>query len=267
MGNNIHHKFYWVIILVFSFFIKENLAQGTQGFSTDRPGAATSPVVIPSNTFQVEMGFNFQKKKYSSQIAVIEEDNFTLGQTLFRYGLDDKYELRFGGEYFLGKKSFNDNEFTSEGISGIFLGTKIQLVKDKNIINDLALVIEFGLPFGNKDFRPDKIEPRFVLSLGKSIIDKINFGLNVGSSIISGTNNFNCTYAVSFGFQFNDRLSAFAEYYGETAKNFLPSKNIDAGISYLQKENLQLDISFGSAVFNKQTDYFIQLGFSIGFQK
>ncbi|GEM_PF-1634337 len=267
MRNKFKIKFCWVIIIFFSFLIKENFAQTSLEFSTDRPGTATSPFVIPSNSFQIEMGFNFQKKKYSNQSASFDEDNFTLGQTLFRYGLNDNYELRFGGEYFLGKTSWAISKSITEGMRGIFLGTKFQFVKDEKIIDNLAVLAEFGLPFGNENLRPEKVEPRFILTLDKSIADKINFGVNIGASNISGTNNYSSIYAASLTFQFSKRLSVFAELYGEAAKNYLPSENFDAGISYLQKENLQLDLSFGSAIFSEQTDYFLQLGFSIVFLK
>ena len=55
--------------------------------STDRPDQTEASVVLPKNMLQIESGFTFQ-----------EEEVFN---TLFRFGISEKFELRLNTNYLL----------------------------------------------------------------------------------------------------------------------------------------------------------------------
>ncbi len=246
------------IILSQKVFMQEN-----SELITDRPDITESAIVVPQNTFQIETGFMFQKQKFVEHSTDYENENLILASTLCRYGINDIIELRFGGEYFLGKTTAGIKKTIIQGLQGIFVGSKIQLAKEGNIVNNIAVILEAALPFGNEKLRPDKFEPGIIFAFDKPISETINLGMNFGSSKIKSINDFILDYSVSIGFSLDDRWTAFAEYFGNTAKKAQPEHNIHFGFTYLQKENIQIDISSGSLIFNDETDYFGQVGFSI----
>lgn len=230
---------------------------------TDRPDITESAAVVPINTLQIETGFMFQKQKFVEHSIEYENENLILASTLCRYGINDNIELRFGGEYFLGKTTAEFEKSTLQGLQGIFIGSKFQLIKDGGILNNIAVILEVALPFGNEKLRPDKFEPGIIFAFDKSISEIISLGMNLGSSKIKSINDFTLDYSISMSISIDDRWTAFIEYFGDSSDKVLPKNNAHFGFAYLQKENIQIDFSLGSLIFNKETDYFGQVGFSM----
>jgi len=65
---------------------------------------------------------------------------------------------------------------------------------------------------------------------------------------------------LSFGFSLSDKISVYAEPYGEYLNFERFIMNSDAGITYLLKQNLQLDFSIGNGINHKM--YYLAAGFS-----
>jgi hypothetical protein len=74
-------------------------------------------------------------------------------------------------------------------------------------------------------------------------------------------------YALSFGFSFNKKISAFAEAFGFVTKSEKPDNRLDAGFTYLFTHNLQADISGGIGITRRSPDYFVAIGFSFRLPK
>ncbi len=251
------------IIVLFLGLSQEIFMQENHELITDRPDVTESASVMPVNTFQIETGFMFQKQKITEYAVEYEKENLIFASTLCRYGIDDNIELRFGGEYFQGKTTAGFEKSTIKGLNGFFAGTKIQFVKDKDIVNNFAVIFEFALPFGNEKLRPDKFEPAVVLAFEKTLGRTISLGMNVGASEIKSVNEYVINYSLSVGFSINDRWNAFTEYFADSSNKVLPKHNLHFGFTYLQKENIQVDFSLGSSILSDETDFFGQVGFSI----
>ncbi|MCX6168774.1 MAG: transporter [Ignavibacteriales bacterium] len=249
------------MILFFSTTL--GFAQEIPELITDRPDQTESPNVVPFDALQLETGFIYQKQKYSEKAISIENDNLILATTLCRYGVNSFMELRFGGEYFIGQTLTDGLKSNLQGIQNILFGAKFNVRKNEKIFSNVGIIIQTILPFGNAELRPDKFIPTFLLSIDQSISDDISFGYNLGAEGITGTDRYYFIYTASLAYDINERLGTFFEFYGSSANQLTPSNNLDCGLTYLIRKNVQVDFSLGTTLINDSTDFFGSIGFSI----
>ena len=257
-------KYRSLIITGFLLLLTTTLsAQKEAPLVTDRPDVTESAVVVPINSFQIETGFIYQKQKFDQNNISTENDNLILASTVFRYGINDKLELRFGGEYLSGKTTEGVINSDVQGLRGLFVGSKFQITNDKNRIGDLALLLELGLPFGNEKLRSDKIEPKFIIAAAKDIDESLIICINAGSEYDGDAGKNHAVYSASLGISLGDRIGAFLEYYGDAVNGSKPRHNFDFGFTYLQKKNIQIDASAGTILLSNETNWFGSIGFTV----
>lgn len=254
-------KYIFMLVL---FPVLQLLAQdGKRPLATDRPDQTESAQVVPLNSFQIEIGFLFQKQSHTENNVAIENQNLILGSTLARYGLSESVELRFGAEYFSGRSKVENAESFLKGVRGVYIGSKYQFRKDQKLLTNAALLINFSLPHGNQMLRPERLESGMAISLEQKLNSRFDLGLNFGFTDDSKINRFLYYYSASLGFSLNDRLGFFIEMYGDLNGHSDTIYNLDAGIKFLQKENIQIDFSAGTLLFNDQSEWFGGIGFSL----
>ena len=100
----------WIPFLAFS--------QEIEPIQTDRPDQTETPYLVPKKMFQVENGFSFQKNNANSK-------TLTLPSSLWKYGVNDNFELRLITEFVLEK--FGSE--TTSGLNPILIGCKISNTK------------------------------------------------------------------------------------------------------------------------------------------
>ena len=215
----------------------------------------------------MELGFSYQKQKYSDGPLNIENNNLYLGSTLLRYGLTSKIELRFGGEYFSGQNFVNDIKSTMQGTQNILFGTKINLRNDKKILTNIAILVQSIIPFGHENLRPNHFVPEARLCLAQEITDKVSLGINIGTEEEQQNGKYFYIYTAVVGFVLDERLSSFIEIYGNLRNGFIPSNNFDCGLTYLEAKNIQIDFSVGTTLMNNFSDWFGGLGVSVRLPK
>lgn len=250
----------FIIMIIFYFSSK---AQNVQEIVTDRPDITESAIVVPLNSIQIETGFNFQKQKFILDAQNIEVDNLTFASTLVRYGINDKIELRFGGEYLSSKTTIEELSSTVSGVTGLFVGTKFSIWTDHEIINDIALILEANLPYGNSNLRPEKIEPVITVSVSQDFFENFSLGINLGFENNSSMSENIYYYSSSVSMGLTPRISMYVEIYGNVINGFYPRHSFDGGFTYFHKQNLQLDVSAGTLLFHDETEWFGGFGISI----
>ena len=110
-------------------------AQETEPIQTDRPDQTETPAIVPKGMFQVETGFSFQKNKQNNNTN-------TLPSTLWKYGVNENFELRLITEFV--SERIEDRTFS--GLNPISLSRKKRyscsvLLMKKLTTLDLACVI------------------------------------------------------------------------------------------------------------------------------
>ncbi len=201
----------------------------SQSIITDRPDQTESAVSVGENIFQIESG------------VLNEEDNsgekkLSLPTNLFRYGVSEKIELRLNLER-LDEKNY--------GIGSIEIGSKINLNKNQNSLTKIAFLSHMILPK-----KKQNLGLMNLISLSHEQIDPLSIGYNLGYTHFFNQYGY-LKYSLALGTSLSEKIGFFIETYGEIEKSEIPRSNFDSGFTYLVKDNLQIDISFGLGINNE----------------
>lgn len=244
-----------VLKKVFTLFVFVFLQEVTaQELITDRPDQTESAVTVPIGSLQIETGFVYESFSENS----FDYENYSIAGTLFRYGLFENIELRFGTAYLINKAGV-----TNKGLGDFLLGTKINFIKEDNGLFDFGLLIHAALPVGAEAFKPGYTEPELIASLSKTLSDRFSIGFNAGGSLNSTTDELVYIYTGAVGISLTDELSAFLELYGSFSTKIFPEHNFDGGFTYLLSDDLQLDVSAGNGIAGIDSFWFISSGISL----
>lgn len=239
--------------------------------SSDRPGAATSPGIVPPCYPQVELGWTHTEDKDASSTRT-KSDQFP--NTLLRFGIVPNAEVRVG---YVGYNWQNTNPrdeagSSSSGSSDANLAVKYRFIEADGWLPESAFLGQLSLPVGAKNFSSERANPSFLFAFTNPLTDFLSFSYNLGADWQTvqypGTDRnhtlstFN--YAASLGFTLTEQLGAFVEAYGSIAMNpsNSPANAIDGGFTYLILENFQVDISGGKGISEAATDWYVGAGFT-----
>ena len=231
-------KFFFSFALILVFITSISVAQI---ISTDRPDQTEGTHVLLKNKFQIESGY-----------LITDSDNYL--NTLLRYGVLNKIELRINSNMITGL--VNNEKRTAFG--NLELGLKFNIFNGINSSTKVSFLSHLSLPnkreFSNKD--PISLN-RILLSHGLTESFQIGYNLGYNIGFNNQINNFIYTLAFSKSIQ---KLGIFIEVFGEESSGI--SKSYwDAGVIYSLTDNLQADLSFSRGINNKSN--YINIGISI----
>ena len=89
-----------------------------------------------------------------------------------------------------------------------------------------------------------------LISISHDQIKNLSIGYNLGYTHFMNQSGF-LKYSIAFGTGLSEKIGVFIETYGEIEKSEMPISNFDSGFTYLVKDNLQIDLSFGLGINNK----------------
>ncbi len=219
------------------FLVTTNCTGQVNNINTDRPDQSDGVYTITKNKLQLENGITVAKETFIN--------NFML-----RYGVTPSTEIRILID--AGKEG---------GISGlkpITFSIKQRVLKQRKIIPAITFVgyVSFE-KLASKNFQSNRIPFEVKLAFENELSDKFSLGYNLGTS-----NNFtdiNITMGLSYAP--TDKILTFVEYFS-TVTTQTTEHNIDFGIMFLVKPQLQLDIACGRSIFNTEERLFATLGVS-----
>ena len=201
----------------------------SQDLITDRPDQTESAVVVGDKKIQIESGILNQEN-------IGGEKNLSIPTNLFRYGISEKIELRLNLEH-SDKKNY--------GIESIEIGSKMNLNKNQNSLTKIALLSHLLLPK-----KEENLGIMNLISISHDQIKNLSIGYNLGYTHFMNQSGF-FKYSIAFGTGLSEKIGFFIETYGEIEKSEMPISNFDSGFTYLVKDNLQIDLSFGLGINNK----------------
>ena len=219
-----------------------------QTIVTDRPDQTESSSTIALGSLQIEAGFLHQL----SDMDGFKELHVLAPTTLFRYGVMNKVELRFGIQY----ESVRDRVFqkTFDGISDLEVGAKVQLFKKEDHKTQIAFLTHLLLPTGPKQLTNDRLGSINKLAISHALNKTVDIGYNIGYDYF-GVGKGNFTYSLVFGVTVFENFGVYIEPYGEAVNLKTQVTSLDSGVTYLLQDNIQLDFSFGTGL-NHDMDYF-----------
>lgn len=225
---------------------------------TDRPDQTESAAVVPLGALQIETGY----------ILEVDENQYfdlkstTFNTTLLRYGLLDNFELRMG-------LAFLEQEYTgfgtniNSGLTPLYTGFKIKISNEQGWIPEMAFLGSLTLPVtAGDDFKPEYAAPAMRFAFAHTLSDHFSFGYNLGAEWSGESALPYYYYSIALGMSFGEHTGMFVETYGYVPEGEEIMPMMDAGLTYLLRDNLQFDISGGIGLNDDAPDYFISAGLS-----
>lgn len=209
---------------------------------TDRPDQTESSSTVGHGNLQLEAGL---------LIAFLGEDENATREilaptTLFRYGITKGIEIRLVSQF--ASLKFQDQ--LTQGITDLEIGAKVQLFKKEDSRFEVAFLSHLLVPTGSEGLSLENFGTINKLAVSQEINETLGLGYNLGYNYF-GSGSGIITYSAVLGVGVNDKVAFYVEPYGSLIDFEEFVLNFDTGLTYLLKENLQLDFSFGTGLTHK----------------
>ena len=211
----------YIILILFSLTFSNNFGQ----ISTDRPDQTEGTHVLRNGDFQIESGWTFNS------------DGGSLNN-LLRIGTFEGIELRFSTNLISGHE---DMTGLFPSLDNLEFGAKFKILDKKETLTKISFLSHLSVSTEYSDNSGGLLN-RILVSheLSESFELAYNLGYSKYFEQDNGLLVYSLVVAKSFG-----NLGAFVEIFGDSYSNW------DLGITYLIKDNLQADISYGQGINNE----------------
>ena len=243
-------------------------AQDQADLVTDRPDQTESADVVPLYTLQIETGVFHEWEDKIEDGYIINAD---YGGTLLRFGFHRILEARLGTGISQTRDKLPDMEpLEQHGMAPIVLGMKAKILSEDGLIPDLALIASYQIPgTGHEAFSSETLIQTYLAAFAHTLTANLGLGYNLGLEHGPESKMNTLIYSLVLGFSAGDNLGIFLETYGSkiwmgrSQNVFIPlDARVDAGITYLIRPNLQLDLSAGKGLSINSPKGFISTGVS-----
>ena len=240
-------------ILCFLLFASTSIySQTIEPIQADRPDQTETPAIVPKGMFQVETGFTFQKNDVLSK-------SFSLPSTLWKYGVNENFELRLITEFL--SEEINNKKFN--GFTPVYVGFKVKLTDENGIIPKTSFVGHISLPnAASKEFKTEFFAPEFRFVIQHTLSEKISFSYNLGAEWDGFSAEPTFIYTNAIGYSITEKLGSYIEFFGFIPQKEKSNHSFDGGITYLINPNFMLDLSSGIGISKNAPKNYFAFGFS-----
>ncbi|TAF32143.1 MAG: transporter [Cytophagales bacterium] len=244
--------------------------QDELAFSTDRPGIAESPFIIPTRSLQLEWGYNNEWQRSETAGMKSTASTITVSSLLLRFAVHQRIELRLTHDLAYNTliiKQPSSKEKTDIQAAPLRGGIKINFTKNKGIIPEFSLLSEYFIPgTSGKTFDIEKLGMSHRLIAQNALTSRMNLCYNVGFDMDydAASEKYTNTpyYMIGTDYSITDNLAVFIEAYGYMGEE--PDHRWNTGITYVVFPRFQLDMSVG-AKYNGFDAGFFNTGVSYRF--
>jgi hypothetical protein len=239
-------------LALFSLAAGALCAQQTAEIVTDRPDVTEASTVVPRDSLQIENGFT-----QSNDHGV---GTFDFSESLARYGLTDRTEVRIGvPNIFVG----DEGPTGLSGISDLTLGIKQQLGPLPGKF-DLAVIAGLSFPTGGKSETSHGFDPFIKFPWSRGLTEHWSLG-----GMISGfwdTVDYHHRFLWEPTFYLERELTkkadAFVEYAGDYFAHGSTREFIHLGAAYRFSPRNQIDFHVGFGLTHGTPGSFVAGGYS-----
>lgn len=234
-------------------FISSSInSQELEPIQADRPDQTETPAIVPKGMFQVETGLTFQKNDAVSK-------SFSLPSTLWKYGVNENFELRLITEFL--SEEINNEKF--KGFTPVYVGFKVKLIYEKGIVPKTSFIGHISLPnSSSKEFKTEFFTPEFRFVMQHTLSEKISFSYNLGAEWEGFSAEPTFIYTNAIGYSITEKLGSYIEIFGFIPQKENSNHSFDGGITYLINPNFMLDLSSGIGISKNAPKNYFAFGFS-----
>jgi Putative MetA-pathway of phenol degradation len=238
--------------LIFLFLILATIYSNAQStIQTDRPDQTESPYIVPSRYIQIETGLLFEKIKNETFV-------FTTPTILWKYGVNQNFELRLITEY----ATMQENENSNSNFSPITIGFKSSLSEEKGVFPKTSFIGHITAPCTDKKIY---FEPSFRFTMQHTLSDMFSLSYNLGAEWEKKSLETTYIYTLTLGTSLSNRFGCYMELYGFHSESKPNDHNIDFGFTYLANNDLLFDLSKSVGITENAIHSYWNIGCSLRF--
>lgn len=226
---------------------------------TDRPDFTEASSTVGAGVAQLEFGYTYTTDKSSGRRSTAH----SWGEPLLRIGSHvDWLEYRIALFPVTVKEPGRDEH---SGTEDLYIGTKIGLTPQDELLPEMALILQANVPTGSKAFSSNRFEPGANLLYSWEINDCVSTG---GSSqvnyLFDGSDRITeFAQSWTFAFTLSEKWGAYTEYFGLFPDMGNNEHYANGGFTYLIDNNTQFDIRAGGGLNNAADDFFFGVGLTL----
>lgn len=246
-----------VLLAIYVWLTTDNLfGQNLPWIQLDRPDQTECPFITPKKYIQIENGFTVENFDKTQKF-------FNYPSTLWKYGVNEKFELRLITELV----SVKTNENIITGFSPITIGFKASLFEERGLLPKTSFIGHITTSkIGSKEFQTKYIAPSFRFTMQHTLTNKISLAYNLGAEWNGESAVHTYIYTLTIGFSLTNKLGCYTELYGYLPSNNSADHRFDCGLTYLINNDLIADISGGFGLTENASKNYISLGLSYRFK-
>jgi hypothetical protein len=233
---------------------------------TDRPDQTESSETVAPGYVQFELGW----LHVENSDAEADVKSNALPQTLARIGVAENLELRLGfaGMIWQDVDLPDGTSASDDGAGDTEIGLKYKLWEENGRLPQTALLAGTTLPTGKDGFSSGRADPSVRLACSHTLSETLGLGYNLAGLWVTeedatGQKDTDpaIAYSVVLGIALSDRLGTFIEFFGDApTSESKPANAIDAGLTHLLADNIQVDVLGSVGLSDAADDWFIGAG-------
>lgn len=242
------------LILASTCLAIASITTAQEGIESDRPDQTESVYVLDKGKLQLETGMLYDF--YGS------DSDPLIGQAMIRYGVTDKMELRLLVEE--GKERDLYMEEAPESVYPLSISSKLSIIEGHSWLPDFTLVGYVKLPFTSHSSEQRAYwSPSLIAAFKNKLTQNWSVEYNAGVKQDAFSKNISWAGSCASQHELSDALEIFVEYFGQYERSESPVHNVDAGLLFKFRKNMQADISAGTNVLADEANRFVSIGYSV----
>jgi hypothetical protein len=219
----------------------------------DRPDQTEEVHLVPRGRLQLEAGLMSNRFDTGRNALVV--------RMMLRYGIMKGVEVGL-----LAEEGRERNRYIDETVQSTYplaLRLKMALLGKHDWLPEMSLISYVQLPGAKNDKGEHaRTSVAALLAFLHELSDKWKLEYNAGFQQDAYSSEMGWLVNTSLHYKVSEKLEAFGGSYSQFKGEEKPFHNIDIGIGYLLKENLQVDIAAGTSVNRDAGNQFLTVGFS-----
>ena len=189
-------KYFILFVIYFGATTGILFGQSLPAIQLDRPDQTECPFITPKKYIQIENGFTIEHIDQNQK-------SFSYPSTLWKYGVNEKFELRLITELVSEKT----NDTIHSGFSPITIGFKTSLFEEKGIIPKTSFIGHITTSdIGSEEFRTSYIAPSFRFTMQHTLTPKVALSYNLGAEWNGENAEHRYIYTLTTGFSLTDEI-------------------------------------------------------------